>query len=182
MIKKNKNKKGFTILELLITSAVLSIGVLAIASMIINSFSRTVLLSNNMTASYLAQEGFEVVRRIRDKNFNMAYADSVDRPDWDKGLLDGDTEATGSVYYDSTELGNNHNEYLKVDSSGLLSYSPGGTETTFKREILLEKKYFDFENGTGEYILVTVVVTWEEKGEETSSTRREAKTKLYNWY
>lgn len=68
-------KKGFTIIELLITTAILTVGLISVVSIIITSFTKSVSLSKELTASYLAQEGFEIVRRIRDDTYNVKYND-----------------------------------------------------------------------------------------------------------
>lgn len=185
MSKKNNNS-GFTIIELLISCMVISVGFLSVMSMITNAFSQTMPLSSNLTASYLTQEGFEVVRRIRDTNFNELYS-SGSTPDpnwyWTEGLIDeGVDSTTGSVYYGSTELGNNQINNLYVDSQGLFSYEDTGEEnkTSFKREITLERKNYEYNDGvTTEYLLVTVEVSWLEKGNVKT---HQASTKLFNWY
>ena len=183
-------------MELIIAGAIISVGFLAVVSLIFNAFTSTASLSNNLTASYLTQEGFEVVRRIRDTNFNTRYEEGDDYF-WLEGLMEetageGD-EVTGSVYYDSIELEENQDQNLHIDGDGLYSYDLTGERTPFKREITLERRCYqdyedhnsynyesDFCNDDGaEYVLVTVEVAWE-KGDEVRSYN--AQTKLFNWY
>lgn len=61
--------KGFTILELMITIVVVSIGILGAYSVIQDIFSSTSKVSYSLTATYLAQEGIELVRNGRDTNW-----------------------------------------------------------------------------------------------------------------
>ena len=187
------NKKGFTIIELLIASVIISTGLLAVVSMIFNAFSNTVPLSSNLTASHLAQEGFEIVRRIRDTNFNKRYTGNGGGEEWLNNLIDSGDSATGGLDYTSTELeSGKENQNLYIDSEGLFSYNDSGNaqETTFQREINLERDCYDgyYDDGftddycgagEAEYILVTVEVRWQQK-EETRSYK--AQTKLFNWY
>lgn len=178
-MSNKKEKNGFTIIELLIASLIIIVGFLSVVSMIVNAFTRTMPLSNNLTASYLAQEGFEVVRRIRDKNFNKRNDAGPDWY-WAEGIIPkGESETHGSIYYDSTELGNNSEEYFNIDSEGLYSYS-AGEQTVFKRRIDVERKQYTYKDGeTGEYLLIKVTVTWKDKGETKTY---EASTHLFNWY
>lgn len=201
MIKSMLKSKGFTILELIIAGAIISVGFLSVVSMIVNAFTSTASLSNNLTASYLTQEGFEVVRRIRDTNFNTRY-DEGDDYFWLEGLMDDDISrgerVEGSVYHGSTELGSSQSDHLHIDSDGLYAYDSSGERTPFRREITLERNCYDgyedmasFESGSEyddwcedhgggvEYVLVTVEIFWEDRGVEKNY---EAETKLFNWY
>ena len=188
-------------MELIIAGAIISVGFLSVVSMIVNAFTSTASLSNNLTASYLTQEGFEVVRRIRDTNFNTRY-DEGDDYFWLEGLMDDDISrgerVEGSVYHGSTELGSSQGDHLHIDSDGLYSYDSSGDRTPFRREVTLERNCYDgyedmasFESspeyddwcedygGGVEYVLVKVEIFWEDRGVEKSY---EAETKLFNWY
>ena len=193
IVTKNK---GFTIIELLIASVIISTGLLTVVSMIVNAFSSTVPLSDNLTASYLTQEGFEIVRRIRDTNFNKRYTGengNGEDYDWLANLIEDGDSATGGVDYESTELRQGkEDEKLYIDDDGLFGYDDGGDaeETTFEREIDLKRSCYegyhddDFEDdhcgsGSAEYILVRVEVRWDRRGETRSY---QAETKLFNWY
>jgi type II secretory pathway pseudopilin PulG len=72
-----KPSKGFTIIELIISIFILSLAVVGIFS----AFSMMVILTadaaDKLTATYLAQEGMEIVRNVRDTNWlNMDLCDS----------------------------------------------------------------------------------------------------------
>jgi len=64
-----KNQKGFTFTELLIALVLITVGILTSIGLITFSFTRTMKLSPRLTASYLTQEGVEVIRRIREDNW-----------------------------------------------------------------------------------------------------------------
>ena len=67
MLNKIKTK-GFTILEVLVAIFVITIGVISAFNVVqnINIFSRV--NSSRLTATYLAQEGVELIRNRRDSN------------------------------------------------------------------------------------------------------------------
>jgi hypothetical protein len=189
MTLNKKNQSGFTIIELLIACLVITVGFLSVMSMITNAFSSTMPLSSNLTASYLTQEGFEIARRIRDGNFNERYGTGTPDPDWywTEGLIAETSDyEQGSLDYKAEQLGKNEENFLYVDDQGLFSYDPPNPtdpeegKTDFKRKIILDKEIYTYQDGvTTEYLLVTVEVSWTEKG--TTKTHR-ATTKLFNWY
>jgi len=67
--QKNKNERGFTLIEALVTIIVISIGVLSAINLINNSFGLATIAKNKLIAADLAQEGFELVRNVRDVNY-----------------------------------------------------------------------------------------------------------------
>jgi len=69
-IQNSKSKKcGFTVLEVLITILVITIGGLAAYAMVQQIVFNTFSSSYRITAVYLAKEGIENVRNIRDTNW-----------------------------------------------------------------------------------------------------------------
>ena len=62
---KNKNT-GFTLVEVLVAVAIFSVSILGIMSVLTSSLSDTIYAKNKMTAEYLAQEGIEYIRNMRD--------------------------------------------------------------------------------------------------------------------
>ncbi|MBP9802787.1 MAG: hypothetical protein KBD14_00560 [Candidatus Pacebacteria bacterium] len=70
MLNKNQNQKGFMMVELIVISAVLMIIVIAasyVAKKSIEVSSRTL---HTVEASFLLEEGAEVMRILRDTNFD----------------------------------------------------------------------------------------------------------------
>jgi len=152
------NKRGFTLIELMVVVVVLSIGMIGVMNSIWQVFIYAKLLSSKLTAAYLAQEGIEIVRNIRDTNW-------VEGAVWDEGLeLTGDFEAD----YDDPGLSFYGNGYLRIDG-GFYNYNLG-EETKFKRKINIQKD-------TDE-ISVLVEVIWQEGGKEYQI---EVFEKLYKW-
>lgn len=67
-MKLIKNKKGFSFLEVMVTIAVLSVGILAVLTLMTSSMRNSMNSRNSIIASELAQEGIELARNIRDNN------------------------------------------------------------------------------------------------------------------
>ena len=134
MKKSKKNifqPKGFTLLEVVIAVALISIGLISIYSLV-NSLSSTAsTLKGKLIASQLAQEGVEVVRNIRDENW-MQRSDT-----WVEGLDDG---TYIPVFYTDPSEKDSHNP-----SSGW-SLDPIGSGEDFKKAVYI--KYEDAERTT----------------------------------
>jgi prepilin-type N-terminal cleavage/methylation domain-containing protein len=71
--------KGFTLLEMLISLVVITVGVLGIYSAISKYSQNTQLEKENLIASYLCQEAIEIVKNRRDINWLQGAS-------WDAGL------------------------------------------------------------------------------------------------
>ncbi len=168
-MRLKKLQKGLTFIELLVVIGVISTGVVASVAMITSAFTSTMPLADKLTASYLTQEGVESVRRVRDSGWlqGKGWEDIVD-----------EMEGTGRIDYNSEEIegGLGANFFrLYVDGDGLFSHDDAGDYSGFRREVNVER----VETAEEDYLLVTVTVFWEERGEEE---RREAYLKLYRWY
>ncbi len=61
-----QRKKGFTLIEMLVAISIFSVSLLGIMSVLASGVSDTSYAKRKMTATYLAQEGIEYVRNIRD--------------------------------------------------------------------------------------------------------------------
>lgn len=82
MFKYNKTKNGFTILEVLITMLVVTIGGVAAYAMVQQIVFSTISSSYRLTAAFLAKEGIENIRNIRDTNWLQGA------PNWHDGISD----------------------------------------------------------------------------------------------
>lgn len=182
MLKKIKNKAsflhtshfrlqgGFTLLEVTIAIFILLVGVTAGSVLIARTVGQISVFSSKLIASYLTQEGIEIVRNIRDTNWLEGGA-------WDEGLSDGDWEVDytattvedppgASAYFEVYA-----DNFLKLNgSSGFYDYDPAGTDTKYKRKITIASG--------ADTLTVTVETIWSEKGKSYSHTAQEI---LYNW-
>jgi prepilin-type N-terminal cleavage/methylation domain-containing protein len=144
---KIQDKKGFSLMEVMLAVFVLSVGLVAIIGLISSSIRNSIDSRDTIIASELAQEGVELVRNIRDNNFLNKSISDADYPfetipmgtlfrlDYNLSLVDGGPYQL--KYY------NNFYTY-----SG-----PLGTEKTkFYRAIITA----DFNSGAGRKIISTV--------------------------
>jgi prepilin-type N-terminal cleavage/methylation domain-containing protein len=172
-----KNKKGFTLLEIMAVLSVISIGMLGILSLVIQNTQAQNINQSYLVASMLAQEGLELVRNIRDENW-------LQERDWKFG------EGAGSPT-DIVQDGVYVIDYLP---SGILDsgLNEVGTTTDARARLYLNSEYYDHVvslNTTpfsrlikvtdhGGYIDIDALVQWKERGR---NHEYKASTILYNW-
>jgi hypothetical protein len=163
-----KMNKGFTLMEAIVAIFVITTGLVGVLSLVSQTISASTFSKDKLIAAYLAQEGIEIVRNIRDTNWLQSLS-------WNNGLGAGEYEA---AYQDSSLTScpsicdYDHNlRFLKIDG-GFYGYPLSGTETKFKRKITI---------GAGpiaDSMNVKVEVFWQEKGVQH---KVEAQENLYNW-
>ena len=132
-----KKQKAFTLVEVLIAVSILTIGILSGFILITKVLYNTAVIQDRLTASFLAQEGIELVRQVRDSNFlQIMNGESVE---WKDGLADGSytiESKAGSeqpitlVFVDTGE----GSDFLYNDDTKIYNYTTG-EPTTFNREI-----------------------------------------------
>ena len=177
-MKSRNNKKGFTLLEIIVVVYIFSIGILAMYRILPGIINATTIDSSKVAAIYLAQEGIEIVRNVRDSNWLQVPAN------WDNGF---DTAVCGNgceVDYrclvdEDPKLGTgvggcfrpySSSDYLKIGPDGFFNHI-NGIDTKFLRKITVVS---DVTSAT-----VTVDVLWSEKGKSYNFSEQEI---LYNWY
>ena len=165
--------KGFTILEILITIFIITIGLLATLAAINKTLNVTSDYSKKLSALALAQEGVEIVRNIRDSNF-IKQQRGVPGTLWDQGFsVIGEYEAD----YLSQELSFYTGRYLKINNEGFYFYSSSPyPDTIFQRKIII--KEIDPLNPDPNSLEVKVEVYWLEEGSIKTTAANEY---LYNW-
>lgn len=169
MIMKNN---GFTLVETLIAISILVLAVTGAFSAAHSGMTSALYSKDQITAFYLAQEGMEQVRNLRDRN-------GISALNWMNGIANpGDPCEVGFTCYadaldSATPLtrcsGTCPN--LRLNTNGFYSYD-GGTETRFRRELRVSTI-------NGNEVVVESTVYWS-KGllVERSFTAREH---LFNW-
>lgn len=157
MIQKKNKTRAFTLVEILIGISVIAVTMTAMASLVIVSMRANVANVNSLQAYYLAEEGIEAMRNIRDTNWRQNYG-------WSSSFecnMDGDT------YYftvDDRELTETMNYQLyEAEEVGYLRFTHDSSyeESIFSRYIMVEYEECDFEAAK-----VSSVVTWNERGNE----------------
>lgn len=135
MIKKIARHQGFTLLETIITVAVLSIGVIglyvAFSPLIETNYNENL----TFKAMYLAQEGIEIAKNIRDNNVKKGVFWSTGLSDCSGGCqADYKTETTAALPVDYLKSYDD-NLFLGLDSEGFYSYERRAAQTPYKRKI-----------------------------------------------
>jgi len=158
-------KKSFTIIEALIAITIFTLGIITLGVSIWQSYSLASQATERFIAVYLAQEGLEIVKNLRNENWLNQRA-------WNSNLNAGDYEVD---YNDDPPFSNYSGQNLNIDSStGFYNYDPGNP-TPFKRKISIFYSASDPNQ-----MKVTVTVYWPKKGsggeEQVSVTEI-----LYNW-
>jgi putative endonuclease len=156
--RKCKSGGGFTLIETITAIFILTTGILALSSLISYFISASSISGQRLIAAYLAQEGIEIVRNLRDTNL-------LNGRSWDYGLNSGDWQAD----YNDATLSPYTGSFLNLEGSGFYGYGSGNL-TVFKRKINLQK--------SGNVLKILVEVSWQERGRSHSLT---AQANLYNW-
>lgn len=136
-MKVIKNKKGFSFLEVMITIAVLSVGILGVMVLMVSSMKSSMNSRDGIIASELAQEGIELIRNIRDNSLiNSEEIFSSGFPAGSSSNCRIDMNSTSI----SCDNGTNHKK-LYFDGK-FYAHNSGGTETKFQRKIMVDN-YLD---------------------------------------
>lgn len=177
--KTKSSKAGFTILETMVAALLLSMVVAVMVVATSAGFSNINNLKNSLTATYLSQEGIELVRKVRD-DMVINYEDSGTR--WSQFLsyVDNCEAVSGcNIWYNPTTSSVQVNtytasSYLKYDDlTGYYGYIVGAP-TSFRRKVSVE-----ILSGVSKEILITSTVTWMQGGSEKSFETKEV---VFNWF
>ncbi len=158
---------AFSVLEMIIVIAIISIGLLGLISLATQNIKIHYINKNNLIASMLAQEGLELVRNNRDNNWRSTA--SI----WSSNLIgDGDyvIDYTGFLD-DSVDSINDSGAKLYLDANNFYVHNNTGNPTPFSRLITVVDQ--------GNYIIVFSQVKWIEGNNVQIYT---AETYLYDWW
>jgi|SRR3989338_1498623 len=167
-----ENQKGFSLLEMIAAVMILTIGVSAIAGLINSTISSSRGIEERIIATYLAQEGVEVIRNIRDTSW-------IEGENWDEDLdgpncneLDSSgCPVIGTVRYDSTSIfiiSNPNNWKLMWDGTRYVHNLSGGI---FSRHIELT---YANDPGGDRALKIKSIVEWRNESVEIEEW-------LYEW-
>lgn len=138
-----KRQKAFTLVEVLIAITILIIGILSGFILVTRALYNVAVIQDRLTVSFLAQEGIELVRQMRDTNFlRILNGESIN---WNDGL------ETGSYTIEWKAEGNDPIQLVPVvdpsevqkffydDDLRIYNYNSDGKPTTFSREIKITR-------------------------------------------
>lgn len=185
MLTKKMKNKGFTLIELIIAVFVVTVGVVFVYGIIQQIISYTLISNSRFVAAYLAQEGIEIIRNIRDNNW-------VAGEDWSQNLINGNPPGfTGcnpggppAKYCEADFMDTFLTErpvaldpnFLRLQGQ-FYQYDPNGVQTKFKRKIEIVPVDVDVD-GAYDKLNVSVEVLWNDKGKDYNV---EIAEELWNW-
>lgn len=155
----NRHNKGFTLVESIVAIFILLIAIVMPMAVVARALFTANYAQDQITATYLAQEGVELVRNVRDNNVLSGSAL------WDQGSLSGCYTVSG-CYVDAVHISNIVNvcsgvcPYVQEDNSGGISWygnDNSWSNTKYIRTVKLSK-VSDYE------IRVTATVVWATRG------------------
>lgn len=171
MVNIFQKKDGFGIVEVMVAIFVITFGIVGVLALADQNIRMQRTNTNTLIASSLAQEGIEIVRNIRDKNWLLKH-------DWKLGLGAGtsmDIVQDGSYAIDysgniiNVSAVSDAGANLKINNDGLYWHGVG-SNSFFNRMISIVDN--------GENVNVTATISWNEgKGSHNYSLD----TVLYNW-
>lgn len=175
--KDKKNKVAFSLIEVMVVIAVLSLGMLSIASLVRQSVKAENISKTRLLSQELAQEGIEMMRRVRDNNFIEAGFGGSS-PDWLAGMEVGNSYKIAFLM-DEPELVNSISEArLQIINNGyyigFYTHDSSYPDSNFYRKIDVEAVL-----GEPEAVRLVSTVMWKEGSYDASYS---VEAKLYDWY
>jgi len=170
--------KGFTLLEVILAITILTIAVGGSFALISQTIAAVSVIQSKLIASYLVQEGMEIVKNIRDTNWlkNQPWDQNLEEENYEvdylTALLPDPLLCLPVCDYDDLEL-------LGIDHDGFYGYNYfPENKTIFKRKITISDKADLDGDSQFDKLKVSVEVQWEERGKIHSIVAQEY---LYNW-
>lgn len=175
MNQKLSNQKGFTIVESLVAIAILVVAVIGATSAVQTGLSSYTFSKDQITAFYLAQEGLEQLRNLRDENhlnelnWLAGIAQTASDPCYfGQACTVSPVETSATIR--CTSIGSC--PFLREDTTtGFFGYNSSWPLTKFKREIVLTSV-------NASEVSAKVTVSWS-KG--LVNRNFEARENILNW-
>ena len=147
-----KQRGGFSFIEGMMAAVIVTIGMIAVIQLMTANLLTTFNARNDIAADFLAQEGMEIVRNMRDNNWAQNQAAFA-------GPFPPNSATNCRVDFASSSLlCSGASKTLNLDSAtGKYSYA-GGASSRFQREIVI--KYDTNSAATAASAQVTSVVVW----------------------
>ncbi len=175
-----KDIHGFTLIETLVAVTILTIAIVGPYSIAHTAIRTARVSQDDLVASYLAQEGIEIVHAIRDDNL-LARVSGTDSWRW---WLEGAGACVSSecmvdaqsftVTGCQGEAGYFFCAPLYMSDTGVYNQQESGTESKFTRSVRIDEHYY----GSITEATVSVRVSWLENTTPRSVTLQEH---LYDW-
>lgn len=172
---KLKNKPAFSLLETVVVLFVISIGLVSILSVTVDSTRAQNLNKNSLVAARLAEEGLELVKNVRDTNF---IQNTTSTPiSWDRYISGTPGGANYRVDYSvfqpatTTSINTAKLQISEGPDSGFYVHNEAYPDSMFSRLITITA------SGTASST-VSSLVQWIDQGQ---TYQVELKSILYDW-
>lgn len=142
-LQDNKNKKGFSMGEVLLSVFILGVTMVTVLQLFVVSLKNFADTQDSVIASMLAQEGIELVKNIRDNNWvsgSNTY-NNINATGMSSCALDVDDVSCSSNSDNNVDCRFDHTAdtncslYFNEDNGKYTRLMPGGKKTKFKRGI-----------------------------------------------
>jgi Tfp pilus assembly protein PilV len=167
MMIRKKIQPGFSIVEVVISLGIITMGLLGVVSLAVQSIQVKSMNKNYLVGSLLAQEGLELVRNIRDSNW------LIPGNTWKTDLADASNDGTFAIDYRASidDTPNNVTDagaklYFK---NNYYAHDPTGTDAHFSRLITI--------TDSGNHLAASSTVLWYDRGVHTYT----AETYFFDW-
>ncbi len=185
--QKNNITGGFTLIETLVAISIFTMSIVSVMVVISGGISDTNYAKKKIIAGYLAQEGIEEMRNMRDTS--VLYFGATGQVGWDKFVTNiASCLTVNGCYFDNSELlySNDNMPIMHVslppcnqvcpvimfdETNGKYEYNPAGVDSGFNRKITAV-------HYTPDEIKITSVVSWVQGSGVVSVTFSE---NLFNW-
>ena len=102
---KSQNKSGFTLIEILISVAIIAVTITAMAFLLIMTIRANNANMNTLQAYYLSEQGLEAMRNMRDGNWLQNYGWNMGEPMWGENFECDELEAQKYYIVDENYVG-----------------------------------------------------------------------------
>ncbi len=164
-MKDNFSKKGFTLVEVIVILFIMSLGLIGILGLIVQNIQSQSYNKSNLIAYQLAQEGIELIRKVRDSNWreSLPYDDKLAAGQYFMDYEDAAPQAYNPVMPEQLVLNKN--------AANFYTHDLAATTTPFSRLITIQA--IDDHS-----FRVNSSIFW---GEHGRNYVYDLETVLYNW-
>lgn len=155
-----REQKGFSLLGIIIALFIIGVGLAAILTLVNFSLRAATTSKDKVIASFLAQDGIEAVRFMRES-----------QSDWD-AWYNSINSGAYLIQYNSGLMGFSDSPLL-INSSSFFQYSSGVASPFYRRMILTKAPA-----GNQDELKVVAEIKWQDRGQWHYLT---AEDRLWNW-
>lgn len=161
-VSPRARRGGQLLIEMLVALGILTVGFLGVTTLLSRALGLNRVVSDNYTATYLAEEGIEITKNILDSN-------AIKKVGWNEGFSNGNFEADFQSLSLTPIVTVVRNIYFTNNQYG---YDQAGARTPFQRTISVSMPNVN-------EVVVHSLVEWTSRGEANFSVDLE--DHFFNW-